>query len=174
MMTGPPVRGCLYILTSVPQMPATSIFIRAPSSGISGMGNSRISVLLGPTLTAASTFSIASFRTNWPASHTKSGAVSACSRYRYQKRIAAPYTDLATRNASLTNGSELATALDRRLRNAGSSAQSILGGLGERHVRRQHERCRTNTLCDRIAPWRLDPLLQRLGRAHQPMAGHDD
>src|SRR6516164_2099407 len=38
-------------------MPATSIFIKAASSGISGMGNSRISVLLGPVRTAASTFS---------------------------------------------------------------------------------------------------------------------
>ena len=39
-------------------MPATSIFISALSAGISGIGNSRISVLLGPVLTAASTFSI--------------------------------------------------------------------------------------------------------------------
>src|SRR6516165_3523381 len=38
-------------------MPATSIFIKAASSGTSGMGYSRISVLLGPTLTAASTLS---------------------------------------------------------------------------------------------------------------------
>jgi hypothetical protein len=44
-------------LTSVPQIPATSIFIKAASSGISGIGYSRISVLLGPTLTAASTLS---------------------------------------------------------------------------------------------------------------------
>src|SRR5262245_2522734 len=36
-------------------MPATSIFIKAASSGTSGIGYSRISVLLGPTLTAAST-----------------------------------------------------------------------------------------------------------------------
>src|SRR5262249_19710207 len=50
--------GVLYILTSVPQIPATSIFIKAPSSGISGIGNSRISVRPGPTLTAATTFSI--------------------------------------------------------------------------------------------------------------------
>src|SRR3977135_4724854 len=51
------VGGVLYSLTSVPQMPATSIFIKAASSGMSGMGYSRISVLLGPTLTAARTFS---------------------------------------------------------------------------------------------------------------------
>src|SRR6516165_10842800 len=38
-------------------MPATSIFIKAASSGTSGIGYSRISVLLGPTLTAASTLS---------------------------------------------------------------------------------------------------------------------
>src|SRR5262245_44577417 len=38
-------------------MPATSIFIRAASSGTSGIGYSRISVLLGPTRTAANTFS---------------------------------------------------------------------------------------------------------------------
>src|SRR5262249_56478259 len=37
-------------------MPPTSIFIRAASTGTSGMGNSRISVSLGPVLTAASTF----------------------------------------------------------------------------------------------------------------------
>src|SRR5258708_15856464 len=39
-------------------MPATSIFMSALSSGISGIGNSRISVLPGAVLTAASTFSI--------------------------------------------------------------------------------------------------------------------
>src|SRR5712691_2855400 len=38
-------------------MPPTSIFIRAASSGTSGIGYSRISVLLGPVRTAASTFS---------------------------------------------------------------------------------------------------------------------
>src|SRR6516165_10162044 len=38
-------------------MPATSIFIKAASCGISGIGNSRISVLLGPVLTAANTLS---------------------------------------------------------------------------------------------------------------------
>src|SRR5690242_1013849 len=42
-------------------MPATSIFMRALSSGISGMGNSRISVRLAPVLTAARTFSTARF-----------------------------------------------------------------------------------------------------------------
>src|SRR6266436_6468402 len=57
MMTGLLVGGVLYNLTSVPQMPATSIFIKAASSGTSGIGYSRISVLLGPTLTAASTLS---------------------------------------------------------------------------------------------------------------------
>src|SRR5215831_11564621 len=34
-------------------MPATSIFIKAASSGTSGIGYSRISVLLGPTLSSA-------------------------------------------------------------------------------------------------------------------------
>src|SRR5262245_26972074 len=38
-------------------MPATSIFISAASAGMSGIGYSRISVLLGPTRTAARTFS---------------------------------------------------------------------------------------------------------------------
>src|SRR5262249_42777828 len=38
-------------------MPATSIFISAASSAMSGIGNSRISVLLGPVLTAARTVS---------------------------------------------------------------------------------------------------------------------
>src|SRR5687768_735683 len=40
-------------------MPATSIFMSAPSGGMSGIGYSRISVLLGPVRTAASTCSIA-------------------------------------------------------------------------------------------------------------------
>src|SRR3979490_3325865 len=57
MITALLVGGVLYSLTSVPQIPATSIFIKAASSGISGMGYSRISVLLGATLTAARTFS---------------------------------------------------------------------------------------------------------------------
>src|SRR5690348_8512792 len=38
-------------------MPATSIFISAASAGTSGIAYSRISVLLGPVRTAASTFS---------------------------------------------------------------------------------------------------------------------
>src|SRR6266852_5485025 len=57
MITGVLDGGVLYNLTSVPQIPATSIFMSALSSGISGMGNSRISVRLGPVLTAANTFS---------------------------------------------------------------------------------------------------------------------
>src|ERR1700704_2153047 len=57
MITALLVGGVLYSLTSVPQIPATSIFIKAASSGMSGMGYSRISVLLGATLTAARTFS---------------------------------------------------------------------------------------------------------------------
>src|SRR5262245_65903500 len=39
-------------------MPATSIFISAASSAISGIGNTRISVLLGAVRTAARTFSL--------------------------------------------------------------------------------------------------------------------
>jgi hypothetical protein len=61
MITGVFEGGVLYSLTSVPQIPATSILMSALSSGMSGMGNSRISVLLGPVLTAASTFSTAAF-----------------------------------------------------------------------------------------------------------------
>src|SRR5437588_11134573 len=57
MITGALEGGFSYILTSVPQIPPTSIFSRALSCGISGMGKSRTSVLLGPTLTAASTLS---------------------------------------------------------------------------------------------------------------------
>jgi hypothetical protein len=57
MITGALDGGCLYNLTSVPQIPATAIFSKALSSAISGIGNSRISVVLGPTLTAARTFS---------------------------------------------------------------------------------------------------------------------
>src|SRR3954471_4477465 len=55
MITGRSITGLAYIFTSVPQMPATSILRRAPSSGMSGSGNSRSSVLLGPVRTAAST-----------------------------------------------------------------------------------------------------------------------
>ena len=55
MITGASITGCAYIFTSVPQMPATSIFRSAPSSGMSGIGNSRSSVLPGPVLTAATT-----------------------------------------------------------------------------------------------------------------------
>src|SRR5438132_12702654 len=58
MMVGLLFGGCAYSLTSVPQMPATSIFISALSAGISGIGYSRISVLPGAVRTAASTFSI--------------------------------------------------------------------------------------------------------------------
>src|SRR5438094_6902904 len=61
MMTGIGEGGVLYILTSVPQIPATSTCNKALSSGISGIGNSRISVLLGAILTAARTFSIGRF-----------------------------------------------------------------------------------------------------------------
>ncbi len=57
MITGRRGGGCAYSLTSVPQMPATSIFSSALSSGTSGIGYSRNSVLLGPVLTAACTFS---------------------------------------------------------------------------------------------------------------------
>src|SRR5262245_56478509 len=61
MMTGAFEGGDLYILTSVPHIPATSIFFKALSSRMSGIGNSGMSVVLGPTLTAARTFSIELF-----------------------------------------------------------------------------------------------------------------
>src|SRR5213594_4347798 len=61
MITGALEGGVSYILTSVPQIPATSIFIKALSFRMSGIGNSRISILPGPTRTAAKTFSIAWF-----------------------------------------------------------------------------------------------------------------
>src|SRR5438132_10021950 len=57
MITGVFDGGVLYSFTSVPQMPATSIFMSALSSGMSGIGNSRISVRPGATRTAANTFS---------------------------------------------------------------------------------------------------------------------
>jgi hypothetical protein len=57
MITGALEGGVLYSLTSVPQMPATSIFISALSSAMSGIGYLRISVRLGPVRTAASTCS---------------------------------------------------------------------------------------------------------------------
>src|SRR5678815_1052773 len=59
MITGASDGGCWYSFTSVPQIPATSIFSKALSSGMSGIGNSRISVVPGATLTAARTLSIA-------------------------------------------------------------------------------------------------------------------
>src|SRR4051812_27959935 len=55
MITGASITGFAYIFTSVPQIPATSTLSSAPSSGMSGMGNSRNSVRLGPVRTAAST-----------------------------------------------------------------------------------------------------------------------
>ena len=57
MITGAPLSGCLNIFTSVPQIPATSIRSSALSSEISGIANSRTSIVLGPTFTAAATFS---------------------------------------------------------------------------------------------------------------------
>ena len=57
MITGASITGFAYIFTSVPQIPATSTFSRAPSSGISGIGNSRSSVVFGPVRTAARTLS---------------------------------------------------------------------------------------------------------------------
>src|SRR5687768_71823 len=55
-------------------MPATSIFMSAASSGTSGMGNSRISILLGPTRTAARTFSaIDLLPFPWPATLAELG-----------------------------------------------------------------------------------------------------
>src|SRR5215469_11721222 len=57
MITGAANGGLAYIFTSVPQIPATSTFSRAPSSGMSGIGNSRSSVRPGPVRTAARTCS---------------------------------------------------------------------------------------------------------------------
>src|SRR5215204_4639016 len=73
MMVGLSVGGCAYSLTSVPQMPPTSIFSSALSDGTSGIGYSRISVLLGPVLTAASTFSATFFVLfpSWPAARVR-------------------------------------------------------------------------------------------------------
>ena len=57
MITGSEICGLSYIFTSVPQMPATSIFRSAPSAGSSGTGNSRSSVVRGAVRTAANTVS---------------------------------------------------------------------------------------------------------------------
>src|SRR5688572_24595066 len=64
MITGVFDGGVLYSLTSVPQIPATSIFTSALSSGTSGIGYYRNSVLLGPVLTAACTFSTTAITSN--------------------------------------------------------------------------------------------------------------
>src|SRR6201999_1713020 len=65
MITGSGNGGLAYILTSVPQMPAASTLSRPPSSGMSGIGNSRSSVRPGPVLTAASTCSAMSDAPHW-------------------------------------------------------------------------------------------------------------
>ena len=57
MITGSANGGLAYILTSVPQMPATSTLSSAASSATSGIGSSRSSVVPGPVRTAASTCS---------------------------------------------------------------------------------------------------------------------
>ncbi len=57
MITGSSIVGLRYSLTSVPQIPATSIFSSAASSAMSGIGNSRSSVVPGAVRTAASTCS---------------------------------------------------------------------------------------------------------------------
>src|SRR5262245_60086572 len=61
-------------------MPATSIFISAASSGTSGIAYSRISVLLGPVRTAASTFSATVTSPFWspPACYTLDGPGAIC------------------------------------------------------------------------------------------------
>src|SRR3954451_19675958 len=57
MITGNSIKGFAYILTSVPQIPATSTRMSAPSCGISGGSNSRNSVVRGAVRTAARTLS---------------------------------------------------------------------------------------------------------------------
>src|SRR3954469_1239664 len=57
MITGNSITGFAYIFTSVPQIPATSTRMSAPSCGISGGSNSRNSVVRGAVRTAARTLS---------------------------------------------------------------------------------------------------------------------
>src|SRR3954470_12956638 len=57
MITGSSNGGLRYILTSVPQMPATSTLSSAESSATLGIGSSRNSVVFGAVRTAASTCS---------------------------------------------------------------------------------------------------------------------
>src|SRR3954452_17931751 len=57
MITGNSITGFAYILTTVPQIPATSTRMSAPSCGISGGSNSRNSVVRGAVRTAARTLS---------------------------------------------------------------------------------------------------------------------
>ena len=80
MMTGEAKGGLAYIFTSVPQMPATSTLSRAPSSGMSGIGNSRSSVRPGPVRTAATTFS--AMLTVPSGSHA-----AACLTFAYMKKV---------------------------------------------------------------------------------------
>src|SRR5215831_3897823 len=65
--------------------------------------------------------------------------------------------------------------LHRRLGHAGTRGERLFGGVLERLIRRQHHRGRAHLVVRRIDAGRRDAFLrQRLGRAHQAMARHDD
>src|SRR5882757_8514649 len=65
--------------------------------------------------------------------------------------------------------------LHRGLRDARARGQRLLRGILERLVRREHHGGRAHLVVRRVdAGWRNTFLHQRLGRAHQPMARHDD
>src|SRR3954452_5390272 len=122
-------------------MPATSILISAPSSGISGIGNSRISVVLGAVLTAASTCSILLF----PCCVTQPHVLLPESLHRAVARTLLPRTRQRQPLPS-PPPETLRSGLDGRLRDAGFRTERFLRGLGECDVRRQHDGGRTHVL----------------------------
>ncbi len=65
--------------------------------------------------------------------------------------------------------------LHRHLGDAGPRGERLLGSVLERLIGRQHQRGRAHAMMSGIDAGRRDPLLrQRLGRAQEPVPGHDD
>src|SRR5207253_3072964 len=115
-------------------MPPTSTLRSAASSPISGIGNSRISVLLGPVLTAANTFSIR--------------LVPRASRLAPVPRARASRLVL----------------LYRRLRDARLCLQRFTRAFLERRARGQHDRNRAHLLVPGVAAGRQRSLRGELLR----------
>src|SRR5689334_18985149 len=117
-------------------MPATSIFMSAPSGGMSGIGNSWISVLLGPTLTAASAFSI-----RFPKSERTAHPKMENARPGFGRPRAGPLAAL----------NRFGSGLHRRLCYALARDECFLRCVLERYARRQDHRRGTHAMMLRIA-----------------------